>query len=347
MRGIVALLVAGFLFVSIFLLYPSVRSEETVGNTLYVGGSGPGNYSSIQDAINTSTDGDTIFVYNGVYTEYVTIDKSINLIGENKETTIVDEEGKSELGYVFRLFADYINLTGFTIQNSFANIDSTDEYLFGIYVNSNNSKIFGNIITKSIYGIYLYNSFNNTITTNKLKEYSTGIVLWQSSDNKIENNEITTNNQYSVKYDSKEGIFMFDSHDNIITNNTISNYSSGISLFHLSENNTIYYNNFINNTQNANDSGNNSWDNGKYGNYWDNYNGLDKNNDGIGDTPYNIPGGNNQDKYPLMMPYDGTIRLKEFYIDQGSVFTMLIIGMIVVIIFLLPIAYIWYKKGWR
>ena len=54
------------------------------GNTLYVGGSGPGNYSSIQGAIDDTVDGDTVFVYSGVYDDYnpdflgcVNINKSI------------------------------------------------------------------------------------------------------------------------------------------------------------------------------------------------------------------------------------------------------------------------------
>ncbi|MBP1662308.1 MAG: hypothetical protein H6P94_557, partial [Thermoplasmatales archaeon] len=32
------------------------------GTWLYVGGSGPGNYTKIQDAIDNASDGDTIFV---------------------------------------------------------------------------------------------------------------------------------------------------------------------------------------------------------------------------------------------------------------------------------------------
>ena len=47
------------------------------GNTLYVGGDGPGNYSIIQDAIDNSSDGDTIFVYNGTYYEHLEVDKSL------------------------------------------------------------------------------------------------------------------------------------------------------------------------------------------------------------------------------------------------------------------------------
>ena len=49
------------------------------GNTLYVGGSGPGNYTSIQEAIDNSEDGDTVFVYDdsSPYYENLVIEKSI------------------------------------------------------------------------------------------------------------------------------------------------------------------------------------------------------------------------------------------------------------------------------
>ncbi len=40
----------------------------------------------------------------------------------------------------------------------------------------------------------------------------------------------------------------------------------------------------------------------KEGNYWNDYEGVDTNGDGVGDTPYKIPGGNNIDWYPLMKP---------------------------------------------
>ena len=49
----------------------------------------------------------------------------------------------------------------------------------------------------------------------------------------------------------------------------------------------------------------NQWDNGNIGNYWDDY--IDKNPDaisidGIWDTPYNITGGSNMDRFPLVNP---------------------------------------------
>ncbi|UCD13534.1 MAG: hypothetical protein JSW60_08255, partial [Thermoplasmatales archaeon] len=63
------------------------------GKTLYVGGSGEGNYTKIQDAIDDASDGDTVFVYDdsSPYQQesYLNIEKSINLIGEDRDTTVI------------------------------------------------------------------------------------------------------------------------------------------------------------------------------------------------------------------------------------------------------------------
>jgi len=58
------------------------------GNTLYVGGSGPNNYTRIQDAIDNASDGDTVFVYKGTYSVF-TADKQLTIIGESREETKV------------------------------------------------------------------------------------------------------------------------------------------------------------------------------------------------------------------------------------------------------------------
>ena len=114
------------------------------------------------------------------------------------------------------------------------------------------------------------------------------------------------------------GIYLFNSGNNTITGNTAtSNYQYGICLMS-SDNNSIY-NNFLNNTNNAYDDGNNTWNStptlctniigGLFigGNYWSDYTEFDTGGDGLGDEPYNITGGSNQDHFPLVYNICGDV----------------------------------------
>ena len=100
------------------------------------------------------------------------------------------------------------------------------------------------------------------------------------------------------------GITLNSSSNSTVIENTISDNDYGCYIDNLSDNNTIYHNNFIDNEQQAYDSGNNSWDDGypSGGNYWDDYIGEDTDDDGIGEISYNIPGGDNEDRYPFVDP---------------------------------------------
>jgi nitrous oxidase accessory protein NosD len=95
----------------------------------------------------------------------------------------------------------------------------------------------------------------------------------------------------------------FWSHDSMIHNNTITGNIYGLIVYSVvPNNNIIFWNNFMDNTLNAYDNSNSEWSYNKKGNYWDNYMGEDQNNDGIGDTAYEIDGGDAKDNYPLMEP---------------------------------------------
>jgi len=86
-----------------------------------------------------------------------------------------------------------------------------------------------------------------------------------------------------------------------VTKNEIFQNHVGIQLAKSSDV-LIYLNDFIDNNLHAMDDGAYYWDNGKVGNYWDNYNGSDFNFDGIGDIPYTIDN-DSKDRYPLIKPY--------------------------------------------
>ena len=169
------------------------------GNTLYVGGSGPNNYTKIQDAIDNASDGDIIFVYSGMYSENVVIRKSIALIGENRNNTIIDGGGSGDVVYVT---SDNVTITGFTLQNSGSDlrdagiglhaaqglhienniiVNNNDD---GVYIwYSNHCTICGNIIGGNSYnGIGLRYSSNCTITSNTISNNGDGIYLACSSN---------------------------------------------------------------------------------------------------------------------------------------------------------------------
>ena len=57
------------------------QDDNILSNKIIVDQSGSGDYIRIQDAIDNSSDGDTIYVHSGNYTEQLVINKSISLIG--------------------------------------------------------------------------------------------------------------------------------------------------------------------------------------------------------------------------------------------------------------------------
>jgi parallel beta-helix repeat protein len=157
-------------------------------------------------------------------------------------------------------------------------------------------------------GFYLisYSNNNHITNCNVYNNSEGGIFLIGSSNNNITNCNI---------YNNYNGIFTDNSSNNYITKcNIYDNPQYGISLYYFSNNNTIHHNNFFNNTQNANDGCTNTWYNTtlKEGNYWDDYNGADTNGDGIGDTPYNITGGDNQDRYPLVKRVENVSEIQSY-----------------------------------
>ena len=111
-----------WLVIGIILLFVGVTIAPTIaqntekqssrGNWLYVGGSGPGNYSKIQDAIDNASDGNTIFVYNGFYYGNLEIYKSIILLGENKITTVID--GEREWHNIINISSSNVTIQEFT-----------------------------------------------------------------------------------------------------------------------------------------------------------------------------------------------------------------------------------------
>jgi parallel beta-helix repeat protein len=151
-------------------------------NTLYVGGSGPNNYTKIQYAIDDANDGDNVFVYEGEYNELIYINTTISLIGENKVTTIING---TEIETVVTVNADNVNINGFTIEKS-------SKYDNGIEINSAFSNISNNIFNENAYGISIDGTDNHTITGNTFFEHGDRCIeMFYSHNNIISGNLFT------------------------------------------------------------------------------------------------------------------------------------------------------------
>ena len=172
-------------------------------------------------------------------------------------------------------------------ENCIVKAENSDDHIFEVtadYVNISGFTVKGatghghfagmNFTGKrNIAGISLRHAGYCNILNNNCSNNGDGISLWHSNKSSMLNNNCSNN--------EKEGIHISGSFDN-----------------------TIYLNNFINNTKNAYSviffESRNIWNstekitytyNGStytnhMGNYWDDYNGSDDNRDGLGDTAY-------------------------------------------------------------
>jgi nitrous oxidase accessory protein len=276
------------------------------GNWLYVGGGGPGNYTSIQKAIDNSSNGDTIYVFNNTYNENLdTKLKKITLMGEDKDITFIQGQGASP---AVKIGTSDVTITGFTIfgvtpesaieVSTLAsmviindNIIKQGAYGVKLIATTNKITISDNIISDQVYaGIYASSTSYSVISGNVIKgSGGQGIDLTLGSNhNSILNNTVIMN--------TKEGIFLegIGSNVNTVSGNNVSGNQVGIRittggtntiknnniqgsameglLLKSSSDNVITYNNFIDNKRQASFqfSSRDTWD----ANYWSNWIGF-------------------------------------------------------------------------
>ncbi|MBP1662637.1 MAG: hypothetical protein H6P94_886 [Thermoplasmatales archaeon] len=211
------------------LLPPITAVEDVMAQSLNVGGTGVGNYTHIQAALDNATSGDTIYVSPGTYLETLRISTPVHLIGADLHNTIINGQTND---FVVILEAGNTTLSGFTITQSKMKFPFA-----GVYVTSNHNIISHNILTDNFYGIQLgYATHHNIISNNTIQHnHRCGVYFNHASFNTLQGNLVDDHPVNGF------GLFEF-SNNNIITDNTFSdNRNTGVNIRESSD--TIVRNN--------------------------------------------------------------------------------------------------------
>jgi nitrous oxidase accessory protein len=289
--------------IAIFLLAGMQVTQvvEASSRTLVV----PDDFDSIQDAVNNALEGDTVYVKKGVYVENPAVNKSISLVGEDRDATVIDVTAG------LKVESNNVSIIGFTIYDGWRGISLTGNYCTvsgnritnatnGIVLFGNENRIVGNIFESIAISsaIQLNHANKNLVTNNSIDSCVEGIQIWQNSNNNtISENTVKNIQEYAISFQY--------SNDNALMRNNITRSGIGTSIYG-SNRNVITYNNYVDNAVqfSANEDyyltfGYNRSVNTINQNYWNDYHRADANGDGTGDTPYVI-NEYNQDSQPLM-----------------------------------------------
>ena len=335
----------------------------------------PNDCPTIEVAIENAMDGDTIFFKKGTHegpiNQTLIIDKSLSIIGENVETTILHLYPRYNMTWI--LTQSFITSDdAMTINaNDVELMNLTLAFIGDIRVNSNRVQIMGNSIKSgsTVTGLIVTGSecnvtnnmilgrINLTGSSNLISQNSFYSLIMQSSDENIidsngfkylqiescNNNTISGNN---ISYDNVPYIIeIHDSSTNVFYGNLVEAvyWNTNLRLGVQTQNNTFYGNSFFGEDELISTEAaiyHNLWDNGIYGNFWSNYNGTDLFGDGVGDVPY-IINENNKDRYPLINPLNNGESFVHFFPTTIAIASVSIVAVVCIGLF------VYFKKHKR
>ena len=179
--------------------------------------------SALQDLVDAVPLGGVLHLGSGTYYGPVKITKPITIEGEGYP--IVDGRGE---GDVVLVTANGVSILGLKIMNSNPDISRDSA---GIKVTANNSRIFGNIIENTLFGVYLQGARYTLVEGNNMIGFSFkdindkghAVYLWYSFDATVKENNITS---------FKDGMQIDHSYDSRFEGNTITSSRYGVHLMY-------------------------------------------------------------------------------------------------------------------
>lgn len=270
---------------------------NTISDNIFRNNQGWGLYvyhSEKNSIINNSFENDGICVV-GSLDEWSSIQVSGNSVLGNPIKWIVNEKDlhieNETIGQLI-----LVNSSNCTIQN--VTVNRTDQGIVLAY--SNNCTLIDNQVSDCRFGVRLQYAHSNLLVNNFCKENEYGLYITHSEMNEIVNNTMIANTVYGC-------FFCCNSKGNVLTMNS-----------------------FIDNQKPAYDYFDNIWSKQGIGNYFSEYQGMDENNDGIGDIPFQIPPdfGDNIDPFPIMN--FSKIRQKPSDESPGFFLTMFIFSIVII-----------------
>jgi nitrous oxidase accessory protein NosD len=213
----------GLLLLSLFLvMFTSVVAVNAEAATIVV----PDDFSTIQEAVEYAAEGDTVFVKNGVYTvddnTTLVIDKTLSLIGEDPENTVILGAFSMypENDVAIRVAAPNVTISGFTIKDCPVAIAIANYYAEPY---PSGCRIVNNNILNNSEGIRPQRN-NVFISGNNITRNKAGITGSSTENVFITGNNITDNQYYGINIGMSRNV--------TICGNNISNNAGGINLIY-------------------------------------------------------------------------------------------------------------------
>jgi parallel beta-helix repeat protein len=318
-RELAALIIIFFICFNSSSNLKVVLAQQFGNNSISV----PDDYSTIKEAVANAVEGTQIFVRNGTYfEENIVLDKNIQLIGVNRDSTIIQSLSDEPIIVVSHTSLPVV-ISGFTliagnVPQPTVSTSPYDKTKVGIQVENSKAHfiIENNKIVNCGTAIWLHSSSQGTVESNILQDDYYGIDITDSSTKDIIKENNISSCRVGIRFADRNvnytlvnantitscytGLFYYFTSQNFVVGNNIA-YNTAATHFVGSYKNVLHHNNFISNLRDISEDSSyydivvpksiNFWDDEEEGNYWSRYQGS-------GNTPYTI-NEFNKDNHPL------------------------------------------------